>query len=456
MIKSLMMIGAAAVAVGANASSITIDSVQQRWPWNNKVDITYTVTDGQNRAAGVYWGIDFNVTAGGHTYHVPGYTLGASAEGGSEGRQHTVTWTAPSGIKATDCSMTATLYPTNFPSGNDYMIIQLTGDDAGKVIYEGLLATQGESNSRYNTDEYKTGKLVLRKVPKWADKDELPNAAELTGNGYLTGDANLDNKYYEAGSFPAHSKKVNGLDTYYRNGPTNWNTKCDYYIGVFLVTQKQYVNLGLTNPSYTKGDTKPVDSMSWNIVRDSTPATNAIAPSATGGFLARLNNAVLSKSGISGFDIPTDAMFEIAERAGEPGTYFWGDAADQTTVESKVVCAGNSGGTSTLPVGSMSANNWGLYDVSGNAWEFVRDEVINYFENGSPSIDHRKDAFSPNYFAEGITPSANKRTGAVYNRGGGSYMTEYSGVAFQASYRNILLASDSYRNYSFRVSLVVK
>ena len=36
----------AAVAMAANAASVTIDSVAQRWPWNNKVDITYTVTDG--------------------------------------------------------------------------------------------------------------------------------------------------------------------------------------------------------------------------------------------------------------------------------------------------------------------------------------------------------------------------------------------------------------------------
>ena len=43
-----------AMVVTANAASITIDSVTQRWPWNNKVDITYTVTDGQNVAAGVY------------------------------------------------------------------------------------------------------------------------------------------------------------------------------------------------------------------------------------------------------------------------------------------------------------------------------------------------------------------------------------------------------------------
>ena len=48
------MVASAAITTAANAASITIDSVTQRWPWNNKVDITYTVTDGQNVAAGAY------------------------------------------------------------------------------------------------------------------------------------------------------------------------------------------------------------------------------------------------------------------------------------------------------------------------------------------------------------------------------------------------------------------
>ena len=53
--KRLMMtIGAAAMACGAHAASVTIDSVTQRWPWNNKVDITYTVTDGQDVGMGIY------------------------------------------------------------------------------------------------------------------------------------------------------------------------------------------------------------------------------------------------------------------------------------------------------------------------------------------------------------------------------------------------------------------
>ena len=84
--------------------------------------------------------------------------------------------------------MTATLLAAENPSGDDYMIVDL---QTGEVTYEGLLGTgadgQTRSNARYNTDEYKTTKMVLRKVPRWADRASLPNGASLPENGYPTG-----------------------------------------------------------------------------------------------------------------------------------------------------------------------------------------------------------------------------------------------------------------------------
>ena len=123
--KLLMMIGATAVAVGAYASSITVDSVAQRWPWNNKVDITYTVTDGQDVANGLYNYIVFTMSTNGAVCAtIDGrHDVGANASNGT----HTVTWTPPSGIKCDNCTMSATLYATeDGPSGDDYMIVDLT------------------------------------------------------------------------------------------------------------------------------------------------------------------------------------------------------------------------------------------------------------------------------------------------------------------------------------------
>ncbi len=83
--------------MSANAASITIDSVQQRWPWNNKVDITYTVSGGQDVAVGVFARIEFTANIAGTEYLIDGvHDVGASASDGT----HTVTWTLPIGVKS--------------------------------------------------------------------------------------------------------------------------------------------------------------------------------------------------------------------------------------------------------------------------------------------------------------------------------------------------------------------
>ena len=418
----------AAIPMAANAASITIDSVAQRWPWNNKVDITYTVTDGQNRAAGVYCGIEFNVSVPGHgDILVHGYSLGASAEGDANGKQHTVTWTAPSGLKSTDCTISATLFTTNVPSGNDYMIVNLS---SGEVYYEGLMTTQEASNNRYNVAEYKTSKLVLRKVPKWADHGDLPNADALTAlGGYPTGD------------------DVNYSTT---NSRKNWQTAKDCYVGIFLVTQKQYTNLGFDNPSQMTraktGDTvehRPVECVHWQGLRGSIQSTDSMSASSDGIFFQRLN----FKTGLY-FDLPTEVMFEIAQRAGATTVYSWGDSSED--LPNYCVCASNYGGTVqtkpgdyTCAVGSQLPNNWGFYDTAGNVWEWCRDG--NSKKNGAASgnMANKADAFTPS-------------SGSYYiGRGFAGASSATSDVGFRASYR-FSSPSNAGWNRGFRVSHVVE
>ena len=427
------LIAAAAIAAGAmaaNAASVTIDSVQQRWPWNNKVDITYTVTDGQNRAAGVYCGIEFNVSVPGYgDILVHGYSLGASAEGDGNGKQHTVTWTAPSGLKSTDCTISATLFTTNVPSGNDYMIVNLS---SGEIYYEGLMDTQEASNNRYNVAEYKEGKLVLRKIPKWADHGDLPNADALTAlGGYPTGD------------------NVNYSST---NSRKNWQTAKDYYVSMFLVTQSQYQNIVGSNPSEmtsTKtGDTvahRPVDKVAWQDLRGNIQSTTSISAvtSNTGNFFQRLN----FKTGLY-YDLPTEVMFEIAQRAGATTVYSWGDSYDVLT--NYCICSENNGGgtqaskNATSAVGSKLPNNWGFYDTAGNVWEWCRDRGNK--KNGAPTdnLGTRTDA---------LTPSS---SGSYYiGRGFGGASNSQTDTGFRASYR-YSSANGAGWNRSFRVSHVVE
>ena len=422
---AIAMNAAVPAATDAGEPSITVNSAAQRWPWNNKIDVTYTVTNGQNRAEGLYCGVEFTITDGGRSHVLHGYTVGASAEGDADGTTHSVTLTAPSGIRSANCTISATLFTTNVPSGNDYMIINLA---SGEIYYEGLMDTQDASNNRYKAAEYKEDKMVLRKVPKWADRAELPNAAALASlSGYPTG----DNENY----LTVNSRK-------------DWPTEKDYYIGVFTVTQQQFLNITGSNPSVmtaTKTDDvvahRPVDNIAYSPtsnyagIRNSTSPTDAIVASSDGTFLQRLNY----KTGLY-FDLPTEAMFEIAQRAGATTAYSWGD--DPEKVPDYCICQQNYNGTKnayTCAAGSKSPNDWGLYDTAGNVWEWCRDS--NSLSNlGNATLN----AFTP---ASG--------TSSYRIRGFGIATDSKTSEKFRASYR-ASTANGVMWNRSFRVSHVVE
>ncbi len=152
----------------ANAASVAIDSVRQRWPWNNKVDITYTI-GGDDATVDKVCRVVITTVIAGTTYTVYDGAPNANVLPGT----HTITWTgAPAGVKCEDCKMTAKFYTVAVPSGNDYMIVDLL---TGAVSYEGRFANddsfgglsgQNLSNARYNVDRYKTTHMALRKIPK--------------------------------------------------------------------------------------------------------------------------------------------------------------------------------------------------------------------------------------------------------------------------------------------------
>lgn len=132
----------------------------------------------------------------------------------------------------------------------------------------------------------------------------------------------------------------------------------DFYIGKYEVTQKQWQDVMGDNPSYFRNcDDCPVANISWNDTEE---------------FINKLNQ----KTG-KNYRLPTEAEWEYAARSGGKNEKYAGG----NDIDSIAWYSSNSG-SKIHPVGQKQPNGLGIYDMSGNVWEWVQDWYDeNYYQN---------------------------------------------------------------------------
>ena len=232
---------------------------------------------------------------------------------------------------------------------------------------------------------YSTGNYVLADghIQKFSDCSDCPDMVIVKPGTFVMGfDGGVNSERYEG---PVRTVSI----------------KQSYALGVTEVTNLQYTNF-INSTGYVSGDTCAVwDGKTWNHMegkdwRDPgygrSPMDNE--PVACITWLdAKAYVSWLSKHTGYNYRLPTEAEWEYASRARRAGIYAWGDDPNVGCTEGNIYDASGSsdprnykhegnqvdcddGYNIVAPVASLKANEFGLYDMIGNVWEWVEDCYI--------------------------------------------------------------------------------
>jgi formylglycine-generating enzyme required for sulfatase activity len=363
--RRLMSVAALMLAFNVSfiwAGSPTVSNVRaSQRAQTQLVDVFYDLSATNSGPFSVSMAVSTN---NGSTYNLPASSFTGNGIGSSVtlGTRKQVVWNA--GVDWPGQYSSAVRFQvTATESGvaGDYLVVDLSaGPSASSYPVSYLTAVP----SGGWTDEYKTTKMVFRRIP--------------------------------AGTFTMGSP-VGELGRQSDETQHQVTLTQPFYIGVFEVTQKQWERVMGTWPSYFNNasyrDSRPVERVSYYQIREnpansddpavSWPTNSTVnADSFMGRLRARTGKA---------FDLPTESQWEYAGRAGT--TTALNSGKNLTAIEScpnmsevgRYWYNGGSGYTqngdtsvATAKVGSYLPNAWGLYDIHGNVWEWCLDWFPGY------------------------------------------------------------------------------
>jgi len=252
--------------------------------------------------------------------------------------------------------------PQPFPESNELPGPNLVAKPKAPVRKAQVVRTpsvnQGVRTSRALPRRSKPSKLKLRpsllgagvvfigwliSIPFWIGVDQ--------SKSFTVSSIGLDMIWVNPGSF----RKGDEVYDDYRVTLTK-----GFYLGKYEVTQAQWERVMGSDPSEFKGADRPVEEVTWNDVMLFCKKLTEIERSA-----GRLSDGMA-------YQLPTEAQWEYACRAGTTTVYSWGDSISSSNAnyDRKI--------GETTPVGKYPPNPWGFHDMHGNVYEWCADWYGDY------------------------------------------------------------------------------
>ena len=423
---------AALSPLAAQAAAIDQVLVRQQWPWSTEIRVEY-------RISGVTTPVDVSVAAYNGETPLPSDRLADAVSGDLYGIQSsgvyafTIDPVAAFGtepiampdfrvglsLSDSDAATTEVLYKiidldtfteqdvrrADFMNGKmgDYVTDFKAISNKYWTALENVLIWTGVTN----VPEYKTSKIVLRRIP----------AKGVT---------------FEMGNIPNACYTARACNGYAHVTLTN-----NYFISVFEVTEGQYNRMravnGVADTYSAKGDEYPMGAATYNNLRGDTPTLSGwpedrycVSAASTIGLLRANMPGRL-------FDLPTEAQWEYAARAGTTNDLYIGYKVTGSTSFNAALSplawySGNS--DSALHVGGQKKPNaFGLYDMLGNEKEHCRDMVPG--TGSSSSYDPQPlsgDLVEPYGMTEGTESTWNIQRGGGSGSGSTYTLVQFRGL----------------------------
>ena len=218
----------------------------------------------------------------------------------------------------------------------------------------GTITRQRKTTAKKETQQRKTTQAAPKKTQPARQAQQQKPAASTSRPKVSLDDIMRNMVYVEGGTFTmgATSEQQNPDDD---EKPTHRVSLSSFYIGKYEVTQALWKAVMGSNPSRFEGDNLPVERVSWNDCQT---------------FLRKLN-AMTGKN----FRLPTEAEWEFSARG---GNWSRGYQYSGSNVLSDVAWYYDNSGSKTHNVGTKAPNELGIYDMSGNVWEWCQDWYGDY------------------------------------------------------------------------------